>query len=1193
MTVDVASLVFEIDSRQAEAAEQRLEKLIVTSDRLEASARKVKTATEMAGIGLNRSAAGTRAAAKAATELATSEGAVERATRSAAAASSATRAQRALEAAAMRELAQAARAYERDQARTKAAVDALRMSVDPLRAAVARVNAEIAEANRLHSIGAINAVDHAQALSVLNARIATMNDVQMRGARSAKGLQLAGLDLSRQFADIGVTAAMGMNPLMILIQQGPQIADRMAMMKMEGIGLAAVLKSMGAAIAPMLPVLLAVAAAAAVVAGAFALFEREVDKNTKGATTWGDTWRATVNVIGKAIMEGPIGDALRWLGEGFSMAMDSIVNGAMTMLDRFVGFWGAAFSTIVTHWRQFPQVLGALFVGAVNIAIEAIEGLVNAGITGLNRIGKVVGWSAIGEIDLPRVKQANNAVAADFEQTRVRIEASFRAAREGAFAAIVKETERLAAARQKDGKAATGQAAATDESTRALEELHRALETVIQSLETPFERALRESREKMLVLRAAFEAGIISGERFADLIGRMFPEQAVKAANDNVELVRTVDELASASERMAERGAGAFQQMADAARQIGFALDDVKYSLKSGDWVGAASGMVNAFKSIQAAYAQGGIDGGTTAAAGAAGAMIGGRVGGALSGAAMGAQLGTMVMPGIGTAVGAVLGGIAGLFGGGNSKKKEQREAAERAAQAEADRQLRILTEARNQEIAILQLSGRDVEALALQRKYELEGIAEENRARQQAIYDLQDKAAADAKALTRRAMEASLLEAQSDAVGALAIRRADELAALEESLRPLQQAIWAQEDLNDAMQKAAQIAATRTSLEIQLMRAQGNAAGALAAERALEIAALDPSLHALQRLVWAEQDLAAVRNAAQADIQTAQQAVETARGVLTEAYNRESQALQGTIDKFKSFADSLAAFRRQLFTGPEAMRSPAGQNEATASEFRRLSSLPAGSEERLGSIQGAAEAFLAASLARAPDAAAYNRDLQEVRRIIADSEKAARSEVDVATRQLDALNASVAGLLTVNQSVLSVRDAIAGLQGALGALATAQGRADALDPTKPAGDTFADYVRGNADILAAYNAYGAARGQSMADFGKQHWASTGFQEGRAVTPGFATGGSFDVVGPPSGDQVPVSFRANGGEHVNISRQDSMAEMAEEIRGLRLELARIAKSTDQTQSELKNMQGNGLFVRGRSPDDPVRTDEAA
>lgn len=57
----------------------------------------------------------------------------------------------------------------------------------------------------------------------------------IRGTGAAAKLTAAeALNLSRQFADVGVTAAMGMNPFMILLQQGPQIAD---IMKTSGLGI--------------------------------------------------------------------------------------------------------------------------------------------------------------------------------------------------------------------------------------------------------------------------------------------------------------------------------------------------------------------------------------------------------------------------------------------------------------------------------------------------------------------------------------------------------------------------------------------------------------------------------------------------------------------------------------------------------------------------------------------------------------------------------------------------------------------------------------------------------------------------------------------------------------------------------------------------------------------------------------------
>jgi hypothetical protein len=97
-------------------------------------------------------------------------------------------------------------------------------------------------------------------------------------------------------------------------------------------------------------------------------------------------------------------------------------------------------------------------------------------------------------------------------------------------------------------------------------------------------------------------------------------------------------------------------------------------------------------------------------------------------------------------------------------------------------------------------------------------------------------------------------MEAQGKSEEALAAKRADELAALDETLRALQEQVWAAQDAAEAAKALAQaqeeaarqaeaIASKRRDLEIQLMEATGNAAGALAARRADELAALDPEL--------------------------------------------------------------------------------------------------------------------------------------------------------------------------------------------------------------------------------------------------------------------------------------------------------------------------------------------------------------
>lgn len=137
---------------------------------------------------------------------------------------------------------------ENQARKTKSATDELadrmaklKSSVDPAGVAISKVNSELAEAAALYKSGALSANEYAQAQAVLNQRAemfagkqTVMNARLLAGAGAARLTASETLNLSRQFADIGVTAAMGMNPLMILIQQGPQIAD---IMKTSGLSI--------------------------------------------------------------------------------------------------------------------------------------------------------------------------------------------------------------------------------------------------------------------------------------------------------------------------------------------------------------------------------------------------------------------------------------------------------------------------------------------------------------------------------------------------------------------------------------------------------------------------------------------------------------------------------------------------------------------------------------------------------------------------------------------------------------------------------------------------------------------------------------------------------------------------------------------------------------------------------------------
>ncbi|HWU78677.1 MAG TPA: hypothetical protein VN158_01240, partial [Caulobacter sp.] len=252
-----------------------------------------------------------------------------------------------------------------------------------------------------------------------------------------------------------------------------------------------------------------------------------------------------------------------------------------------------------------------------------------------------------------------------------------------------------------------------------------------------------------------------------------------------------------------------------------------------------------------------------------------------------------------------------------------------------------------------------------------------------------------------------------------LAKSRAKEMEAVEAldaSLVPLLKTLWGLQDAAEA----AKLATDRSNLYADLLDAQGRTEEAKAQRRANALAAIkDPVQQDYQQRIWAAEDAAAK--------------VSAARDVLTEAYQREHAVLEETRDKFKALSESLHAFSASLsdtITGADL----ATRYRTTRQTFLTTASLARmGDDKAMGRLQAEGEAFTSASRDYASTSIDYLRDVGLVRSAVDEAADTADRQVSVAELQLDALERSVTGLIDVNGSVISVRDAIANLQGALG----------------------------------------------------------------------------------------------------------------------------------------------------------------
>jgi tape measure domain-containing protein len=203
--------------------------------------------------------------------------------------------------------------------------------------------------------------------------------------------------------------------------------------------------------------------------------------------------------------------------------------------------------------------------------------------------------------------------------------------------------------------------------------------------------------------------------------------------------------------------------------------------------------------------------------------------------------------------------------------------------------------------------------------------------------------------AAKQRELDIRLIEAQGDAAGALAARRADELAAMDESLRSTQQAIY-----------AAQDSAQKRQLDIQQMEAQGDAVGALAARRADELAAMNESLRSTQRAIYAIQDLAAANDAlyASANVQRSyySKVADDALAALQRAVEAEKAALSAAND------DRIAGLNAQRDAQLAALDA---EREAIIASYtqtgERIKTAIGGISERVRDLESLANSLRAA----------------------------------------------------------------------------------------------------------------------------------------------------------------------------------------------------------------------------------------
>lgn len=187
-------------------------------------------------------------------------------------------------------------------------------------------------------------------------------------------------------------------------------------------------------------------------------------------------------------------------------------------------------------------------------------------------------------------------------------------------------------------------------------------------------------------------------------------------------------------------------------------------------------------------------------------------------------------------------------------------------------------------------------------------------------------------------ALENRIQELTMSSVEYTAMMRQKELLALDSSLRPLQERIWALEDENKASQEALELSKKRQDIELKILSLTDPIAYTVAL-RQKELASLDESLKPLQERVWALEDEKAAINlqitAQESLIDSITQSLNTVDDLIgsVNSLSEAGRGLVGLSPQTKTLVESFNDTEAQINSLSETLNTFSGTAALSATE--------------------------------------------------------------------------------------------------------------------------------------------------------------------------------------------------------------------------------------------------------------------
>ncbi|MBN9335622.1 phage tail length tape measure family protein [Devosia sp.] len=301
------------------------------------------------------------------------------------------------------------------------ALDEMRAKFSPLFALEQQHKANLAEISQAYRLGAISAdeqsaaieranVAHRSAVVALDGHAHALDQVSRAMARS----NAQRTNLLFQLQDVAVTLAMGMNPLMVAMQQGSQISMIYGPGE-GGLGRAfqETAKMATSAATKFWPLAVAAAAIGVAVGG----MRHEIEETTGVAVSFGDVFMASLQVVGGYLYEA-FRPQIEAISEWFGRAWDLAVQWTKNSLNFMIGSVMVFLEQIRLVHDIVPQAFQLAGELAANAFLDSIQWMVNSTMGSIDRMGQEVvklwggTWTRINwKLDLEPFKRDTDATA--------------------------------------------------------------------------------------------------------------------------------------------------------------------------------------------------------------------------------------------------------------------------------------------------------------------------------------------------------------------------------------------------------------------------------------------------------------------------------------------------------------------------------------------------------------------------------------------------------------------------------------------------------------------------------------------------------------------------------------------------------------------------------------------------------------